>query len=451
MKKTLLTGLCFIPAFVFGQISVDPSLTAQELVEDVLIGNPSFMVTNADIKTGFDFGDDYSVGAFSENGTGFPFSGIVLTSGNIEDVPGPNTDLNSAGSIGWPGDNDLEAITGVSNTQNASYLSFDFVAPVAQISLEFIMASEEYNQNFECSFADTFAIILTDNTASTSENIALIPNTSDPIQVINVHPEVSGQCAAVNEAYFDMYNYEPFNPAANAIIDYNGQTVTFMVLGDLVVGNAYTMKIVVADALDTSFDTALFVRGNSFGAFPIAEEAPEDIVVVDPSGSGFAIFNLKQNEAQILGSQDPLTFEFTYYESAANAAANTNAIATPESYQNTSNPQQIYFRMANVYTNAHILGDFQILVVEELGVDELDSQEFEMYPNPATESITIVSDFSSEVTIRIVDIQGKEVRNENYDLRNQRANIDIATLDNGLYFVQIASEGNTSTKKLIKK
>ena len=452
MKRILLISLFVLPYALFSQITVDGSLTAQELVEDVLIGNPNFMVTNANLVSGFDFGSDISVGEFDDNGTGFPFSGIVLTSGSINDVPGPNLVINSAGGIGWPGDSDLEAITGVGNTNNASNLSFDFVAAVAQISMEIIMASEEYNQNFECTFADTFAIILTDNSTSTTQNIALVPNTSQPIQVINVHPEVSGQCSAINEAYFDLYNFEPFNPAANALIDFNGQTATFMVLGDLVVGNSYTMKIVIADASDTSYDSVLFVRGDSFGAFPIIEEEPEDIVVVDPSGDGLAIFNLTVNEALILGSQDPSTFEFTYFTSAADAAANINAISIPEAYQNTSNPQQIYFRMTNVYTNAHILGDFQIRVVEELGVDDVNTDLFEMYPNPATEIVTFSSQqFSSEVELIVLNISGQHILSETKAPQNNSFSLDVSSLDSGLYFVQIASEGKTITKKLIKK
>lgn len=451
MKKLLFTVLLIVPAFMFGQITVDGSLTAQELVEDVLIGNPSFMVSNSIRSGGSDFGSLHSIGSFDNNGTSFPFSGIVLTSGAIIDVPGPNTDLNSAGGIGWPGDNDLEAITGVANTQNASFITFDFVAPVAQISMEFLMASEEYNQNFECSFADTFAIILTDNTTGISENIALVPNTSDAIQVINVHPEVTGQCAAVNEDYFDMYNYEPFNPAANALIDYNGQTVTFMVLGDLEIGNSYTMKIVVADALDTSFDSALFVRGNSFGAFPIQEEEPEDLVVLDPNGDGFEVFDLTLNTSVILGSQDPSTFDIRYFTSSADADANVNEIANPESYQNVTNPETIYYRMTNIYTNAYIIGDFQILASVDLGVDTLTADVFEMYPNPAKESIMIVATYSSEMTVQIIDIHGKLVMHKNFEAQNHPSEINISALDNGLYFVQIASEGNTSTKKLIKK
>lgn len=56
----------------------------------------------------------------------------------------------------------MENILGIGDTQNASSIAFDFTASAMNISFDFIFASEEYNQNFECSFGDDIAIILTD-------------------------------------------------------------------------------------------------------------------------------------------------------------------------------------------------------------------------------------------------------------------------------------------------
>ena len=42
----------------------------------------------------------------------------------------------------------------------------------------------------------------------------------------------------------------------------------------------------------------------------------------------------------ILGAQTPGDYTITYFESQADADANTNALAMP--YTNTSNPQTIY-------------------------------------------------------------------------------------------------------------
>lgn len=262
----LLAGILLLsPIVSFAQITVDETLTVQELIEDVLINSACADVSNFSSLSGVDFGELASIGAFDGNGSDFPFeSGIILSSGYIANAPGPNLTLHSDGGFSWPGDSDLEAFTSATDTNNASWIQFDFVPYVTEISFNFIMASEEYNQLFECTFSDAFAFILTDQNTGVSENLAVLPGTAIPIEVTNIHPEVPGSCGAVNEEYFDKYNFEPFNPAADAAIDFNGQIVQLTAMSPVTPGNTYTIKLVVADETDTAYDMAVFLEANSF-------------------------------------------------------------------------------------------------------------------------------------------------------------------------------------------
>jgi len=265
MKKFLPPIVLLFSFYGFSQITVDETLTAQQLVEDILVNSTCAEVSNFIQQTGTDFGDDNGIAFFDGNGSDFPFaSGVVLTSGNVANAPGPNTNLLSDGGFGWPGDADLEANTTATNTNNASFLQFDFVPQIPVISFDFIMASEEYNQNFECVFSDAFAFILTDQVTGVVQNLAVLPGTAIPIEVTNIRPEVVGGCAAVNEEFFDKYNFEPFNIAANAAINFNGQTVQLTAMGPVTPGNPYTIKLVVADETDTAFDIAVFLEEGSF-------------------------------------------------------------------------------------------------------------------------------------------------------------------------------------------
>ncbi len=454
MKKILLlVGLLISSNFIIAQISVDESLSIEVLIEDVLIGNPNFPSSNYSKSTGSDFGDDNGIGAFNVNGTDFPFSGIVLSSGRAMNAEGPNTDLNSDGGSAWPGDADLEAVTGVSNTNNASSIEFDFVPAVSAISLEFLMASEEYDQNFECTFGDTFAFILTNNNTGTSENLAIIPGTTTSIQVVTVHLEVAGQCDAVNEEFFDTYNFEPFGSSTDTAIDFNGQTVPFLIVGDLVEGNSYTLKIVVADALDTAFDVALFVKGGSFGAFPVIEEDPDDLLVVDSDGDGIATFDLTVNETQMLGAIDTsvYSFDFSYYLTEEDAVAGVNSIFLPETFTNTSNPQTIYVRMQNSFTGAHVETSFQIETDGQLGLEDGFGSYFSLYPNPVLDQLHInSSELFSELNVAIYDVRGELLISEKQFNTTEEINIDLSSLSSGIYFLELISEEHNTTIKLIK-
>ncbi len=77
-----------------------------------------------------------SYGYFSNNAPSFPFSeGIVITTGAINQISGSvNGELLSAGDENWSGDPDLEVITGVTETFNATTIEFEFIAGTNTIS-----------------------------------------------------------------------------------------------------------------------------------------------------------------------------------------------------------------------------------------------------------------------------------------------------------------------------
>ncbi|NOU18753.1 MAG: T9SS type A sorting domain-containing protein [Bacteroidales bacterium] len=74
--------------------------------------------------------------------------------------------------------------------------------------------------------------------------------------------------------------------------------------------------------------------------------------------------------------------------------------------------------------------------------------EFNMYPNPASNVLTIITN-SSNNQYTIVDIYGKTIERGNL---KSEAHINVSTLVKGLYFVNITDDkGKTQTKKFIKE
>ncbi|XLS29839.1 choice-of-anchor L domain-containing protein [Flavobacteriaceae bacterium M23B6Z8] len=262
MKK-LCYILVFFTANLYCQITVDDtSFSTQQLVENVLINSPCAITSNFSSRTGTAVGIN-GIGYFENNGTTFPFTnGIVLSTGKASSVPGPNVDSHTGEGIGaaWYGDSDLESITGTTNTQNASYIEFDFIPYANTISFDFLFASEEYFLDFPCRFSDVFAFILTDSNG-VSTNLAVIPGTDIPVKVTEIHEAIPGAngCPAKNETYFDQYN----NPI-NSAISLNGNTVAMTAFSEVTPGEQYTIKLVIADAEDGNYDSAVFINGGSF-------------------------------------------------------------------------------------------------------------------------------------------------------------------------------------------
>ncbi|WP_055444980.1 choice-of-anchor L domain-containing protein [Lacinutrix himadriensis] len=74
--------------------------------------------------------------------------------------------------------------------------------------------------------------------------------------------------------------------------------------------------------------------------------------------SNTAVFNLSDNDATILGSQNASDYSITYYISELDAIDGFNALAT--SYINTSNPQTMHARIEDNSTGCYSVGSFTI-------------------------------------------------------------------------------------------
>ncbi|NUY80056.1 fibronectin type III domain-containing protein, partial [Flavobacterium sp. MAH-1] len=246
--------------------------TVEELVTDILINSDCASVSNITYSTGTNFGSVNGIGYFNKNGSTFPYEeGIVLSSGNVDNAPGPNTTNLSEGDFNWTGDADLEAIilaaTGQPmNSRNASIIEFDFIPIIPNLSFNFLFASEEYG-TFQCSFSDAFAFLLTDMTDMTApQNLAVLPNSSTPVSVVTIRDQAYNPgCASVNPEYFDEYYLLPEgSDPIGAPINYNGVTVGLTAAATVIPGHTYHIKLAIADRSDTAYDSAVFLEGGSF-------------------------------------------------------------------------------------------------------------------------------------------------------------------------------------------
>lgn len=87
-----------------------------------------------------------------------------------------------------------------------------------------------------------------------------------------------------------------------------------------------------------------------------------------------------------------------------------------------------------------------------LNITEFEQLAFLVYPNPASDNITLkFSDqiSNSEVDITIMNIVGERVYNSKYLNHKSSLQLNVSNLKSGLYFIKVNSNSNTITKKLI--
>jgi gliding motility-associated-like protein len=278
MRKLLLsffTLILLIPISHAQVVTVSTTqFTHEELVTEVLINSPCAIVNNITTITGTNFGAGNGIGYFENTNPNFPMqNGVVLATGDVSGVPGPNNSATFPGG-GWPGDpqlfNYIQSLgidPGLTSYNDATIMEFDFTPLTDSISFNFVFASNEYG-TFQCSYSDAFAFFLEDQVTGEIVNMALVPDTptETPISVTTIRDNLyNSSCTSENPDYFGLYYGTPNGlPNATAPINLNGQTVLMQAWQYVTPNNPYRMKLVIADRNDSSYDSAVFIEGGSF-------------------------------------------------------------------------------------------------------------------------------------------------------------------------------------------
>ena len=207
-------------------------------------------------------GANIAAGTFS-GGTGIIGfeSGIILSSGDIANVVGPNTYDGTTTYNGMPGDADLDALIPGYETYDSAVLEFDFVPASSVVTFEYVFGSEEYNEYVNSPFNDVFGFFIN------GVNCALIPGTwvVTPVSINNVNGgNPYGTDANNSEFYRNNALYDPGPPTINTELD--GLTVVLSVTTTVNAGETNHIKLAIADAGDYILDSDVFIKAESFVA-----------------------------------------------------------------------------------------------------------------------------------------------------------------------------------------
>jgi subtilisin-like proprotein convertase family protein len=89
------------------------------------------------------------------------------------------------------------------------------------------------------------------------------------------------------------------------------------------------------------------------------------------------------------------------------------------------------------------------ILIDKSGIQEFTTQNVEIYPNPATDNITIV--WSGEVTfIEITDTKGKILQRVS-QVSGTEKNISLSNFAQGVYFIHVGNEQTVVVKTMVKQ
>ena len=85
-----------------------------------------------------------------------------------------------------------------------------------------------------------------------------------------------------------------------------------------------------------------------------------------------------------------------------------------------------------------------------LSVVSFIASNFNIYPNPAKDKVTITTDLSEDMSLMMYDITGKLILTKDSTFNNQ-TELNISALNSGVYFIHLRSGNKKYVHKLIKE
>lgn len=285
LRTSILIFVGLMTSFLNAQVIVDQSLTAQQVVETILLGE-GIEIFNITFS-----GDLDQIGSFDANNSNILIEeGMIMATGSCNNVIGPNNSGSSTTGGGNFGvnDPDLDQLS-TFNTNDAAVLEFDFIPTGDSLSFNYSFGSDEYNEYVCGSVNDAFGFFLSGPGingpySNNAINLAVIPGTDGtPVTINSVNngnvgsAGIASNCAQVDPNWtqntaFYIDNATNNDPNATQL---DGFTVVLKAEASVQCGQTYHIKIAIADAGDTAFDSAVFIEGGSFSsnAFDIVATA----------------------------------------------------------------------------------------------------------------------------------------------------------------------------------
>ncbi len=249
-------------------ITVNSSITHQEIIDN--IGTPQTLITIDTIKCGAGgaYGT-FQAGDFTDLGLS---KGLLLTTGTVNNALGPNNSPSISEFIGTLGDADLDYLSSLGGgqpSQDACVVELDVFVATDELTFEYIFGSEEYQEFVNSGFNDIFALLISgpgiagDPNMSNQENMALIPGTTNPVEINSVNHGSNWQYYRDNLGGLSV-EYDGLTS------DYLGIKKSLTASRQVIPCNTYHLKFAIADRGDSGWDSGVFISEIKGGTPSIA-------------------------------------------------------------------------------------------------------------------------------------------------------------------------------------
>lgn len=249
------------------QLSVTTGLSATALA--TTLAGPGITISSAVLTCPAIANGTFTVTPGTIVGTGTTVfglgNGILLTTGRAVNAAGPESFLASSNNSA-AGDPALVTLAGAT-TFDACSLEFDVTPAGDTIKFNYQFGSEEYNHSTCGPYNDAFAFFISGPGITGTQNMALVSGTTIPVTVNSVNGGVPGtgytlaNCTSMG-AGSPFTTYFADNTGGGNF-SYKGFTQKLSAVHDVIPCNTYHIKLAVADASNSFYDSGVFIEAGS--------------------------------------------------------------------------------------------------------------------------------------------------------------------------------------------
>lgn len=287
------------------KLNVVSGVSATSLIQNTLVGGTCFNVANITSA-----GNTNSRGTFSSGATNIGIgTGMILATGTVSSLPGPNNVDNANGGFNDNSvdDPDLKNLV-IGNQFDLSKIEFDFTPTANTVQFDFVFGSEEYCEFVNSQFNDVFGFFISGPGITGNKNIGTLPSTNVAISTNNVN-HISNTNFYVNntETSNGCLDLTAFSPLECQL---DGWTKVITATANVIPCSTYHIKLAIADIADQQYASAVFLRANSFDAGGTAKAEPvypPGLQKAYEGGCGPASFRFSRDSVNL---NQPLTVNF---------------------------------------------------------------------------------------------------------------------------------------------
>ncbi|MEQ9187788.1 MAG: T9SS type A sorting domain-containing protein, partial [Cryomorphaceae bacterium] len=167
-------------------------------------------------------------------------------------------------------------------------------------------------------------------------------------------------------------------------------------------------------------------------------------VITTPSYSGF-IYVFDASSSPYLTSTSTVNWNFG---AGATPATSTNVMETVVyPWSNPSNPTT--YSVSLEINNGCGVDIATKIVGPTVGIEDLKTGEFAIFPNPANDVVTIATKDVDAGNILILDMSGRTVAQAPMSAGSNNHEINVAGLAAGAYIVKVVTDADSQMKQLI--